>query len=201
MKPVFRASFMTGLRMRLHDALLRFRKGTEGVIAVEMIIILPALFWMIATSLELYDIHRHKTARVKATYTVADMLSREMIQADTALLNTAKVIFDQQTADNSESQLRMSVVRFRGETETYEVVWSQLRGDGPMAPLLTAEIANAHDELPVLTGGQELIIVESASVYRPLVRFPGVTKSYNVTTRVFSGIRFLPQLCFECQTS
>ncbi len=193
-------SFIQDIRIRLHDAYLRFRKGTEGVMAVEMVIMLPALLWMTATSLELYDVHRFKAARIKATYTVADMLSREMIQADTALLNTAKMVFDQQTMDPRETQLRMSVVRYRGATDTYEVVWSHLRGNGPMPPLVTADVANAHDELPVLSGGEELIIVESTSVYQPLFDFPGLNNSYAVNTRVFTGIRFLPQLCFECET-
>lgn len=194
-----RPTLLQSIRLRLHDALLRFRKGTEGVMAVEMVILLPALMWMIATSFELYEVHRHKAIRIKATYTVADLLSREMIQADTDLLNTAKIIFDQQTMDNRVTQVRMSVVRYIGATETYAVMWSQLRGEGPMTALTTAEVANAHDQLPTLAGGEELIIVESTSVYQPTLGYPGLNNDYAVNTRVFSGIRFLPQLCFECE--
>lgn len=194
MKP----NYIQSIRMRLHHALLRFRDAAEGVIAVEMVVMLPFLIWMTATSFELYEVHRFKANRVKATYTVADLLSREMLQADTALLNTAETIFDAQTMDDGVNQLRMSVVRFIGATETYEVVWSRLRGDGPLTALTTSAVADAHDELPLLEGGEELIIVESHSVYMPAFEFPGLNNDYTVSTRVFTGIRFLPQLCFEC---
>lgn len=181
---------------RMRHALSRFREDCSGIITVEMIITLPFLFWMIATSFSLYDVHKFKAQRIKATYTVADLLSREMAPVDTTYINNAKDLFDTVTGDNGTNELRMTVVRFDSESNTYSVRWSETRGSGDMTDLVDADVSSAHDTLPKLKGGEELIIVESKATYKPLFLFPGLQKKYPVTTQVFTGIRFAPQLCW-----
>ncbi|WP_371227480.1 TadE/TadG family type IV pilus assembly protein [Roseovarius sp. 2305UL8-3] len=175
----------------------RFSKEKDGVMTVEMVITLPLLFWMITTSFELFEVHQYKSVRIKATYTVADMLSREMQTVNDTYMDTAKSIFDAQANDGGDNQLRMSVVVYSAGTESYWVRWSEVRGDGPMSELTTAEVAQAHAELPVLQGGEELIIVESVSNYQPTFIYPGLNNSYTARAKVFTGIRFASQLCWE----
>ena len=182
---------------RFKSALARFRDGTDGIMTVEMVITLPFLFWMITTSFELYEVHRYKSARVKATYTVADMLSRELLPVDAQLTAGAKTLFDAVTADHGDNQLRMTVVEYDSINDSYVVEWSDTHGDGPMSDLTTAEVANAHSEIPVLQGGEQLIIVESTSTYTPIFSYPGLNNDYTVNTKVFTGIRFAAQLCWE----
>lgn len=184
---------------RIKAALSRFRSATDGVMTIEMVICLPFLFWMITTSYELYEVHRYKAARVKATYTVADMLSREMLPVNDTYVDGAKSLFDDQTLDHGQNQVRMSVVMFNSDDNEYSVRWSEVRGTGPMAKLADADVATAHDELPILQGGEELIIVESTSVYTPIFVYPGLNNDYTVNTKVFTGIRFAPQLCWEVE--
>ncbi|MDF1669095.1 MAG: pilus assembly protein [Roseovarius sp.] len=182
---------------KLKSAIGRFRRDTDGIMTVEMVITLPFLFWMITTSFELYEVHRYKAARVKATYTVADMLSREMLPVDDIYVNNAKALYDTVTNDNGENQVRFSVVRYDSGPDSYSVRWSETRGDGDMSPLTNGDVAQAHAELPILQGGEQLIIVESTSTYTPIFRYPGLNKDYTVNTKVFTGIRFAAQLCWE----
>jgi len=181
----------------------RFRKDKDGVMTIEMVITLPLLLWMITTSFELFEVHQYKAVRIKATYTIADMLSREMQTVNDDYMDGAKAIFDSQTSDRGENQVRMTVVRYHIPTDgdwedgSYEIQWSQVRGDGDMAPLTDADVAQAHDQLPILQGGEELIIVDSLSIYQPTFVYPGLNNSYTARTRVFTGIRFAPQLCYE----
>lgn len=186
---------------RLKCALAQFRKDTAGVMTVEMVITLPFLFWMITTSFELYEVHRYKAARVKATYTVADMLSREMLPVDDAYISNAKALFDAVTGDGGINQVRLTVVRYDSDPDTYSVRWSETRGAGDMHPLTNADVAHAHATLPILQGGEELIIAESTSVYSPLFSYPGLNNDYTVNTKVFTGIRFAAQLCWtdDCE--
>ncbi|MFK7940890.1 MAG: TadE/TadG family type IV pilus assembly protein [Roseovarius sp.] len=186
---------------RLKHSLTRFRDDTSGIMTVEMVITLPFLFWMITTSFELFEAHRYKAARVKATYTVADMLSREMLPVDDVYITSAKTVYDSMTSDNGVTQVRMSVVVYESATETYAVRWSEIRGVGPMSELVDANVQNAHAELPILQGGEELIIVESTSTYEPVFRYPGLNNSYTVNTKVFTGIRFSSQLCWETNSN
>lgn len=184
-------------RMSIRNLFQRFRRDSDGVMTVEMVITLPFLFWMITTAFELYEVHRYKAARVKATYTVADMLSREMQSVNSVYIDNAKLLFDMMSKDHGSNQVRFSVVQFHSGTDTYSVRWSETRGDGPMSEMTTAEVANAHAELPMLQGGEELIIVEATSTYNPVFEYPGLNNEYTVNTQVFSGIRFASQLCFE----
>lgn len=181
---------------RLAAPLARFRDDTRGIMTVEMVITLPFLFWMITTSFELFEVHRYKAARIKATYTVADMLSREMVAVDPLYMDNAKRLFDAVTGDNGSNQVRMSVVRYNSADDTYSVQWSEVRGSGEMSPLTDADVAHAHSEIPILRGGEELIIVESTSTYSPLFGYPGLNKDYRVNTKMFSDIRFAAQLCW-----
>lgn len=182
---------------RLKSAIAQFREDTSGIMTVEMIITLPFLFWMITTSFELFEVHRYKANRVKATYTVADMLSREMLPVNDAYMDAAKSVYDSMARDDGTNQVRMTVVVYESATETYAVRWSETRGTGPMNVMTDAMVANAHAELPILQGGEELIIVESNSTYQPFFKYPGLNNSYTVNTRVFTGIRFASQLCWE----
>lgn len=188
---------MKRLLSRARQCLLGFRDATDGIITIEMLITLPFLFWIITTTYELYNVYHFKSERVKATYTVADMLSREMLPVNAVYIDTAKAVFDSQARSEAENQVRMSVIIYEGATETYAVRWSEVRGAGPMAPLTTADVATAHDELPVLDGGEELIIVESNAQYAPVLQYPGLPHDYNITTKLFTGIRFASQLCWE----
>jgi len=182
---------------KLKSAIGRFRRETGGTMTVEMVITLPFLFWMITTSFELYEVHRYKAARVKATYTVADMLSREMLPVDDVYVDNAKALYDTVTKDNGENQVRFTVVRYDSGPDTYSVRWSETRGSGAMSPLTNGDVAQAHAELPVLQGGEELIIVESTSTYSPIFEYPGLNNDYTVNTKVFTGIHFAPQLCWD----
>lgn len=182
---------------RMKERIGAFREATDGVFTIEMIITLPFLFWMITTSYELYEMHRFKSARIKASYTVSDMLSREMLPVNDAYIDTVKTLFDGYTRDQGDNQIRVSVVSYEAVPDRYVVRWSETRGDGPMAPLTDAEVGTAHNELPVLQGGQELIIVESAAEYEPVLEYPGLRYGATISTQVFTGIRFAPQLCWE----
>lgn len=182
---------------KARQRLARFRERTDGVMTVEMVITLPFLFWMITTSFELFEVHRYKAARVKATYTVADMLSRELLPVNDTYITNAKALFDSLTLDNGANQLRVSVVLYRSSADEFEVRWSEVRGPGDFAPLTTAQVATAHDQLPILQGGEELIIVESNSTYRPVFKYPGLNNDYEVNTKTFSSVRFQSQLCWE----
>ena len=180
---------------RLKSRLTRFRDDIDGIMTVEMVITLPFLFWMITTSFELFEVHRYKAARIKATYTVADMISREMMEMDEGYFDNAKSLFDSMTLDHGENQVRMSVVRYQSSDDSYRVDFSETRGDGPMNDLADSDVASAHSELPILRSGEQLIIVESTSTYQPIFEYPGLNNEYTVNTKVFTGVRFAPQLC------
>ena len=185
-------------------ALRRYLTEDRGVIALETVVITPLLFLGLLFSYEYYGMIRQQSLQDKATYTVADMLSRETTVVDDTYIDNTKRLFDMLTKDVETSQLRVSVVRYhRNESENideFELRWTALRGDGSLTELDEPAIGEMHGEkvFPDTLAGQDLIMVETRTVYRPQVSATGgLSDETPVSTRFFMPLRFAPQLCFE----
>jgi len=188
------------MMLQLKSLLRTFRDDTRGSFVVESVIALPLLFWVLAATYEFFEVHRYKSVREKATYTVADLLSREQSVVNDIYMDNVKLLFDQVSGDDGINQIRVSVVRYMESRDEYEVTWSEVRGTGGYDPLTDADIATAHDELPALNNGDEVILVETRSSYDPVFDV-GLTDGILITTRMLTSLRFAPQLCFEQCTS
>ncbi len=176
--------------------LKRFGRDEEGTVTVEAVIALPLLFWALAASYEFFELHRYDSARNKASYTVADMISREMQSVTPTYMDNAKTVFDTITNDNGDNQMRVTVLKYDVDEDVYSVVWSQVRGSGTLVELTTAEMRNAHAILPVMHDGEEVIVLESRSIYPPIFEV-GISKNKAIETRVLTSPRFAPQIVWE----
>lgn len=182
--------------LRLKYLLTRFRDETRGSFMVESVIALPLLFWTIAATFEFFEVHRYKSVREKATYTIADMLSREQDVVSDVYIDNTKVLFDEITNDSGVNQIRVTVIRFNEPSDRYEVSWSEVRGLGGMSALVTNDVADDHDILPMLDDGEEVILVESVSSYDSFFDLV-LSDTISIETRLFTSLRFAPQLCFD----
>lgn len=187
------------LLARLKVSLRSFCKETCGTITLETVIVLPLLFWSAAATFEFFEVHRYKSVREKATYTVADMISRETSAAglNSVYLDNAKILFDEISNDAGVNQIRVSIVTYDGVTDEYGISWSQVRGTGSLAPLTDGDVQNAHSELPIVPNGEEFILVESKSTYDPLFTV-GLT-DVDINTRTFTAVRAPQKICYEGQ--
>ena len=181
--------------------LRRFWRETAGTAAVETVIMVPLLFMGLVFSYEFFGLMRQQSLQEKASYTVSDMLSRETAIVDDVYIDNAKRLLDLLTNNPEASQLRISVLRYhRNEAQNideFELRWTEVRGEGEMLALSPEDVRTAFDVIPQTLPGQDLIMVESQSMYRPVVSATGVlANGRNVTTRVFMPLRFAPQLCF-----
>ena len=180
-------------------ALRRFSKSERGTVTMETVVMLPFLFTGLIMSYEFFDVFQFKNTREKATYTIADMLSRETgIVTDTYIDNT-KVLFDTLTGNRGINQIRTSVVRYHNDPDQnldeFDLRWSEVRGDGDLQKLTSADVKDAHAAFPNLTDGQDLILVETQSIYDLGISL-GLFTDTPVTTSMFMNLRFAPQLCF-----
>ena len=184
------------VRVGLKQFLSRFREDSRGTITVEAVITLPLLVWMLAATFEFFEVHRFKSTREKGTYTIADMISRETTELTPAYIDNAQVLFDEISNDKGVNQIRISVVQYDVDADEYKIAWSQVRGTGDLLELQDADVAAAHDTLPTLADGQQVIVVESTADYQPLFTV-GLTNDIEINTRVFTAIRFAPQVCYD----
>ena len=177
-----------------------FRDDCSGTITLEAVITLPLLVWMLAATFEFFEVHRFKSAREKATYTIADMISREQDVVTATYMDNTKTLFDEIANDDGLNQLRVSIVWYDESDDQYNVSWSEVRGTGILTALTDGDVSDAHDDYPLMTDGEEVIVVESVSNYDPHFDV-GLSDGINIETRVFTSIRFAPQICFNVCTS
>lgn len=182
---------------RLVRRLRRLRDEESGVVAVETMIVTPMLILGLFMSYEFFYLYQQQSLREKATYTVADALSRETAIVDDTYIDNIKTTFDMIVRARGDTQLRISVVRFHAAGGgSYELRWSEVRGTGPMDALTQAELANASEVFPFMINGQDLILVESEGVHVPTLA-RAIIPDQRLNTRMFMTLRFASQLCFE----
>ena len=63
--------------------LTRFRRDERGSVIAEMVITLPMLIWAYMAMYVYWDAFRMINSVQKASYTISDMVSREMLPLDT----------------------------------------------------------------------------------------------------------------------
>lgn len=184
----------------LKHLLTRFRDDERGSFMVESVLAFPLLFWTICATYEFFEVHRYKSVREKATYTIADLLSREQSTVTETYIDNVKILFDEISNDSGDNQIRVTVIRYSETDDQYQVKWSKVRGEGRMTVLTTSDTATQHASFPILSDGEEVIVVESVSLYDSLFSLVYSDK-INIDTRVFTSLRFAPQLCFvECSS-
>ncbi len=62
--------------------------------------------------------------------------------------------------------------------------------------MVDSDVTSAHNTLPIMGDGEEVILVESISTYEPLFDV-GLSDGISIDTRVFTSIRFAPQITFQ----
>ena len=174
------------------------RRDEHGTVAVETVIIAPLLILGLFFSYEAYGLFRQQSLREKATYTVADILSRETAVVTDTYIDNVKRVFDMMSGTTG-SQLRVSVVRYRNDPsqgiDQFDLRWSEVRGSGPMTALTDMEVRDAHDIFPIMEDGEEIIFVESGGTFTSPVS-TGYINAEPLATRMFMIPRFAPQVCF-----
>ncbi|MFB9149642.1 TadE/TadG family type IV pilus assembly protein [Roseovarius ramblicola] len=189
---------MRRLASSLARHLRRIRGDERGVVAVETLIIAPLLMLGLLFSYEAYSMFRQQSLREKATYTVADILSRETAVVTDLYLDNIKRVFDLMSGTD-DAQLRISAVRYRKDShddiDEFDLRWSKVRGEGAMTALTDGEVRKAHGVFPVMDDGEEIILVESSGRFTPPVS-TGYFTGHPLETQMFVIPRFAPQLCF-----
>ncbi|MFP4043694.1 MAG: TadE/TadG family type IV pilus assembly protein, partial [Rhodosalinus sp.] len=141
-------------------ALLRFARETRASLTVEVVIVMPMLFWGFAASFVLFDMFRENSVNEKAAYTIGDMLSRETgFITPEYMDNTLTLLSTLTGKPASDLGIRVSVIRWDEEDDIYDLRWSQARGS--VAAHDAQDVEDWEDVLPVMVDEEQIILVES----------------------------------------
>lgn len=179
--------------MRRH--LRRFLRDETGTLTIEWVLFLPLLLWCLCACWVFFGAFQADSANVKATYTIADMLSREVNEPITPeFLDSAFQVQAEMIQSSEPRAMRVTAVRFLAAEDAYRMIWSQGRGGVP--PLTDANLAAMRQTiLPVMYDGEVGILVELSQRHTPdyWVGLPRTWLEEHMVMRP----RFAPTLCWS----
>ncbi len=172
----------------------RFRNDETGSLSIEAVFALPLLVWAIIATFVFWDAFKTLNISQKATYTVADMLSRETDPIDDDYIAAMHEMFDFLAGSAGANAIRVSVVTKITNpvtgTEQLALVWSE----GADIPAYT-DLTVIEARLPEMALGEQLIVVESEQEWQPA--FAVGLASYRFREVALARPRFSPQLVFD----
>jgi len=207
---------------KLIQLIRRFAADQRGNLSVEAVLMLPVLVWTMIAFFSFWDVYRINYLAKKATFTVADIISRERTQIQSGFILRYANVFayaierpitmTSTNASSTTSQpiaMRVSSLRF-SETNagnSTAIMWS-MSTDTARMPLRTViGIEDIQANIPAMMDGDSIIVVESHVYWSPnfFRPFRGTAPSLdfleNLQTRTIETIttvrpRFVPQVCF-----
>ena len=170
----------------------RFFRRENGSLSVEAVLALPILVWAITATFVFWDAFKTLNVSQQATYTVADMLSREEGEIDMDYLTSMHELFDYLSPSDGDNALRVTVVMLTKDedtgVETLEKMWSE--GVGGVAG--HENLDSIRDRIPMMVAGDQMIVVESEQEWSPTLAV-GLA-SYRFREVALARPRFTPQL-------
>ena len=183
------------IKTMLKSRLSRFVRETDGNMSLEAVIFLPLVLAIIAATFSFHDAFRYKSLNTKAAFTISDALSRETDPIDDAYLDGMLEVLEFLTRSEGPYSLRVTLVRYDGETDTYEAAWSQVRGS--FNAMSTADSEAIRAQLPQLLHNERVIVVETKTEYDTPFPIPGVSTEDMFYNLAFTRPRFAPQLVWQ----
>lgn len=169
-----------------------FTRSERGSLSVEAVFAIPLLVWAITATFVFWDAFKTLNVSQKATYTIADMLSRETQTIDADYLTAMHEVFAFLSLESGGNALRVSVVSMTQDPDTLvktmELTWSE--GVGGIAGY--DDLSRIANRIPDFAAGDQMIVVESEQEWSPA--FAVGLASYRFREVAISRPRFAPQL-------
>ena len=176
----------------LTQTLRRFRSEDRGSVVAEAVIALPLMIWAYMGLYVYWDAFRAVNLAQKASYTVADYISRERgTLSNTEIAGLAKV-FQYMMDTDQTTKMRITSIYWNPQTNRFEVYWSRSPGS-TMTPLTTTTLQAVRDRIPLMSDGDSAILLETETSYSPGFQVgieDQVFKNFIVTRP-----RFLTRIC------
>lgn len=180
----------------LKARLAGFHEDLAGSISVEAALLMPLLCWFYIGSFVWFDAYKSQNANLKATYTLADMLSRETNEIDDDYLEGLNTVFDYLAKTSQPTYIRVTTVKCVSNCDNsarhLHVDWSYAT-EGRSA-LDHAAIQTYVDKIPMMPSGDTVILLETFMDYEPL--FNAGIQASTFENYVVTRPRFASQLVY-----
>jgi Flp pilus assembly protein TadG len=182
---------MQNLTAILRRPFAKFGRDESGTVVAEAVIVLPLFLWAYIALFVYWDSFRSMNTVQKAAFTVSDMISREQTGIQSSYIDGISDVLEYLIDENQDARIRVSSVTWSDDNDRFEIHWSASPGN-TMTPLTTATLQNYAYEIPAMTAGDFVIILEVNVDYIPTfdIGMPDQEFRQFIVTRP----RFLPCL-------
>ena len=171
----------------------RFFADQKGSTTVEAVLVLPLLLWAYMATFVYYDAFSTRKVNLSAAFTIADMVSRQQDTINIAYIEGLNIVYDYLTETQQPTSIRISSVYWDSAAAVYKVQWSYATDS---KPVMTDALVNGYaSQLPVISVGDTLIVVEASLDYTPAFDV-GITP-HTFTEFVATRPRFVAQVPFS----
>ena len=144
-------------------SLRRFWQDEGASVALEAVIVTPILAWVFVASFVFFDAFRVYNTSIKATYAVADVLSRRTSEIASSDIEGLADVFQFLTRNTAGSALRVTqITRQQGG---YRIDWSH--GTDGLTYIRASDFPNFIDRIPIMAFGDRMLLVETFLPHRP----------------------------------
>jgi hypothetical protein len=169
--------------MSLVSQIKRFRDDENATITVEFVIIAPVLLFLLALSFQFFDAFKSYSRAAKATYALADIVSREEEAIDAAFAVKLHGLLDSLLPwIKDDKSIRLTSIKWDTEEADYEVIWScpingeNVQLDAHYFELKTTSNLTFEEKalMPTLVPGDSIVFVETHIPYSALFDYIGL---------------------------
>ncbi|OIQ67996.1 hypothetical protein GALL_504180 [mine drainage metagenome] len=176
----------------------RFFREQHGTATVETVLVLPLLIWTHLATYEYFDAFGTITRNMRATYTLADMISRQTGTVTPTYVQGMETLYAFLNHNPPNAWVRVTAVSWdpnAGSNGQYFVMWSQAT-DTADTKLDDISIQGYTSKLPTITSADTLIMVETRMTYVPTFTIAGLpTQTFAQT--VVTQPRLSAQVAFN----
>ena len=144
-------------------ALRTFWKDDRASVALETVIVTPILAWVFVASFVFFDAYRVYNTSIKATYAVADVLSRRTTEIASSDIEGLADVFQFLTQNTAGSSMR--VTQITRQAGGYRIDWSH--GTDGMTHVRASDFPDFIDRIPIMAFGDRMLLIETILPYRP----------------------------------
>jgi hypothetical protein len=149
--------------MKIRSYIQRFQKDESGVVAIELLLVIPILVWALLSTLVYFDAFKAQSIGTRISMTIADMYSRET-DVDWDFIHGSRDLLDAMSTSDNEPHIRITVYYYDEDNDQYTLVWSRRDGNY-YANHTNATLRAQTDRLPILADDDRAVLVETHTEY------------------------------------
>jgi hypothetical protein len=171
----------------------RFLRDNRGSVSAEAVIVLPLVIWAYLATYEYFDVFGTITRNMKATYTIADLISRQTQDVTQNYIDGLDSLYSYLNHNPQGVWTRVTSIGWDPTSSKYYVGWSLV--SNPNDPQLDSTTLQSYvSRLPVMAQGDTLIMVETHMDYQPVFKINYLANTQTFTQTVITRPRISPQV-------